>query len=273
MSFKPDDEWAGYIPPTPFSEYSARYSAFFRMRREGGILEARLHTKDGPYVHSAAAHNAWARVWQDIGNDPDNHVLIITGTGDKWFTGNPETINPKPASELDPDHTFQRMSDGWKLIESFINNIDIPTISAVNGSGVHTEFAMMCDVTFAAPDADFMDPHFWLGSPPVRPVGHAQHPVAPLEEGRCRRLRLPHGAPDARQRRQQIPGSGSCAAARHGKQKQVLQRHRHGLMGGGDLDTCRLSLSTVSSKASTSGLPIEGDPFSKSSRVGVLSPA
>jgi enoyl-CoA hydratase/carnithine racemase len=166
MSFKPGDEWAGYVPPTPFSEYAARYSAFFKMRREGGIIEARLHTNDGPYVHTAAAHNAWTRVWQDIGNDPGNHVLIITATGDKWFTGNPETINPKPASELDPDHTFQRMSDGWKLIESFINNIDIPTISAVNGPGMHTEFAMMCDVTFAAPDADFMDPHFWLGSPP-----------------------------------------------------------------------------------------------------------
>lgn len=31
---------------------------------------------------------------------------------------------------------------------------------------MHTEFAMMSDVTFAAPDAGFMDPHSWLGSPP-----------------------------------------------------------------------------------------------------------
>ena len=166
MSFNPGDEWAGYVPPTPFSEYAARYSAFFKMRRESGILEARLHTNDGPYVHTAAAHNAWPRVWQDIGNDPENQVLIITGTGKHWFTGNAEKLNPKPASDLHPDHIFQRMSDGWKLIESFIGNIDIPTISVVNGPGVHTEFAMMCDVTFAAPDADFMDPHFWLGSPP-----------------------------------------------------------------------------------------------------------
>ncbi|MEV0937370.1 hypothetical protein ACIBMX_46160 [Streptomyces phaeochromogenes] len=57
------------------------------------------------------------------------------------------------------------MTDGWKLIESFANNIDIPTIAAVNDPGVHTEFAMMSDVALAAPDADFMDPHFWLGSP------------------------------------------------------------------------------------------------------------
>jgi enoyl-CoA hydratase/carnithine racemase len=136
------------------------------MKRQDGIIEVRIHTEDGPYRHTAAAHNAWTRVWQEIGNDPENHVLIITGTGDKWMTGDPKGLNPKPASDLDPDHIFQRMMDGWKHIESFINNIDIPTISAVNGPGVHTEFALLCDVTFAAPDADFMDPHFWLGSPP-----------------------------------------------------------------------------------------------------------
>jgi enoyl-CoA hydratase/carnithine racemase len=166
MTFDPADHWQGYLAPPSFEEYSARYADFFRMRREDGIIEVRLHTDDGPYAHTPAAHNAWTRVWQEIGNDPANHVLIITGTGDKWMTGNPKGLNPRPASDLEPDHIFQRMADGWKLIESFTNSIDIPTIAAVNGPGVHTEFAMMSDVTLAAPDADFMDPHFWLGSPP-----------------------------------------------------------------------------------------------------------
>lgn len=166
MGFDPADHWEGYLAPPAFDAYSARYADFFRMRRENGIIEVRLHTGDGPYVHTHAAHNAWPRVWQEVGNDPENQVLIIIGTGDKWMTGNPRGLNPKPASDLDPDHVYQRMHDGWKLIESFVNSIDIPTIAAVNGPGVHTEFAVLSDVTFAAPDADFMDPHFWLGSPP-----------------------------------------------------------------------------------------------------------
>jgi len=166
MAFDPADHWDGYLAPSTFEEYSDRYADFFRMRREDGIVEVRLHTDDGPYAHTHAAHNAWTRVWQEIGNDPGNQVLIITGTGDRWMTGNPRSLNPKPASDLEPDHIFQRMTDGWKLIESFVNSIDIPTIAVVNGPGVHTEFAMMSDVTLAAPDADFMDPHFWLGSPP-----------------------------------------------------------------------------------------------------------
>jgi hypothetical protein len=57
MTWDPAKEWPGYLPPTPFEEYSKRYANFFRMRREGGIIEARLHTDDGPYKHTAAAHN------------------------------------------------------------------------------------------------------------------------------------------------------------------------------------------------------------------------
>ncbi|MFI5957552.1 enoyl-CoA hydratase/isomerase family protein [Cryptosporangium sp. NPDC051539] len=166
MAFDPAGHWDGYLAPPAFEDYSARYAKFLRMKREDGIIEVRLHTDDGPYAHTHAAHNAWPRAWQEIGNDQENQVLIITGTGGKWMTGSPKGLNPVPASDLDPDHIHQRMYDGWKLIESFVNSIDIPTIAVVNGPGVHTEFAVMSDVTFAAPDADFLDPHFWLGSPP-----------------------------------------------------------------------------------------------------------
>jgi enoyl-CoA hydratase/carnithine racemase len=166
VAFDPVKEWKGYLPPAKLEDYSKKYAAFFKMRRENGILEVRLHTNDGPYVHTHAAHNVWTRVWQEIGNDPENHVLILTGTGDKWFTGEAKGLNPIPASDLDPDLIFQRMTDGWKLIESFIFNMDIPTIAAVNGPGFHTEIGVLCDITLATPDAEFMDPHFWLGSPP-----------------------------------------------------------------------------------------------------------
>ncbi|GAA2699121.1 enoyl-CoA hydratase/isomerase family protein [Micromonospora olivasterospora] len=158
--------WDGHVAPTPLEEYSRRYADFFEMRREDGILELRLHTDGGPYVHNWAAHNAWNRVWQDVGNDPENHVLIITGTGETWFQGDPRQTWPKPLVEETPDYIFQQTIDAWKLIENFVNNIDIPTIAAVNGPGIHTEFALMCDVTLTAEDADFMDPHFMVGTAP-----------------------------------------------------------------------------------------------------------
>lgn len=168
MSHRPSEGhgYEGYIEPLTFDEYSEKYSDFFRMRREDGIIELRLHTDDGPYMHTWAAHNAWTRVWQDVGNDPDNQVLILTGTGDAWFTADPNRAWGKPIVEEEPDYIFQQTFDGWKLIESFMSNLDIPTIAAVNGPGIHTEFAMLCDVTLCAEDADFMDPHFLAGSVP-----------------------------------------------------------------------------------------------------------
>lgn len=159
-------EWEGRVPPTPLEEYADKYADFFRMRREDGVIELRLHTDDGPYVHNWAAHNAWNRVWQDVGNDPENKVLIITATGDTWFRGDPKKSWGRPIVEEESDYIFQQTYDGWKLIESFVGNLDLPTIAAVNGPGIHTEFAMLCDVTLAAEDADFMDPHFMAGSPP-----------------------------------------------------------------------------------------------------------
>lgn len=166
MSSDYGDAWAGHVPPVPFEEYSEKYADFFKMRRENGIIELRLHTNDGPYIHNWAAHNAWNRVWQDIGNDPGNQVLIITGTGDTWFQGDPKKTWGKPIVEEEPDYIFQQTYDGWKLIESFVGNLDIPTIAAVNGPGIHTEFAMLCDITLAVESADFMDPHFLAGSAP-----------------------------------------------------------------------------------------------------------
>jgi hypothetical protein len=37
----------GYLAPPAFDDYSVRYADFFRMRREHGVIELRLHTDSG----------------------------------------------------------------------------------------------------------------------------------------------------------------------------------------------------------------------------------
>lgn len=166
-----DPRWAGRVPPVPFDEYAKRYGDFFAMRRRGGIIELRLHTDNGPYTHNWAAHNAWNRVWQDVGNDDQNEVLILTGTGDRWFTGSPRQVWRKPLHEEQPDYIYQQMYDAMKLVEGFVTALEIPTVAAINGPGVHTEFALLCDITLAAEDADLMDPHFLAGTAPGDGLG------------------------------------------------------------------------------------------------------
>ena len=79
--------WTGLVRRPDFGEYSVKYRDFFAMRRQDGIVELRMHRDGGPYYQTMASHNAWGQAWLEVGNDPLNQVLILTGTGEKWFDG------------------------------------------------------------------------------------------------------------------------------------------------------------------------------------------
>ena len=72
----PEAKWTGLLQRSKFDEYSEKYKDFFIMKRKKGIIELRMHTNGGPYCHSWAGHNAINQVWVDIGNDPENEVMI-----------------------------------------------------------------------------------------------------------------------------------------------------------------------------------------------------
>lgn len=159
------DNWDERIEPSQFDTYSKKYEEFIIMTRRNGIIEVRLHTDGGPAVHSWKAHNAWREAWIDIGRDPENEVMILTGTGDRWQTGNPE-VWKVPFYEWSSDSKLKMYHDAFKLIENMVFAIDIPTIGAINGPGTHCELATLCDITLCTEDADFFDPHFLGGTPP-----------------------------------------------------------------------------------------------------------
>ena len=54
------------------------------MKREDGVLEVALHSGGGPLVFNGYVHEALVRAFRDIGDDPENHVVILTGTGDEF---------------------------------------------------------------------------------------------------------------------------------------------------------------------------------------------
>ncbi len=173
------DTWharvGGFVARPDFDTYAEKYRDYFVMRRQDGILELRMHTDGGPARFGWATHNAWAQAWQEIGNDPDNEVLILTGTGDQWLAL-PEAQPSAPDraardlihGERPPDFTYEHAYyDATKLLENFVFGIDIPTIAAINGpSPAHTEFALLCDITLAADTAIIIDPHLSAGTAP-----------------------------------------------------------------------------------------------------------
>jgi enoyl-CoA hydratase/carnithine racemase len=179
------DEWharsGGYVPRPRFESYAEKYADYFVMRRHDGITELRMHTNGGPAQFNFAVHNAWGQAWQEIGNDPDNEVLILTGTGDHWLTlpsvpaqpgvsggGAREQTRTLMREERPKDFAYEHTYyDAIKLLENFVFGIDIPTIAAINGPSIaHTEFALLCDITLAAETATIVDPHLPTGVAP-----------------------------------------------------------------------------------------------------------
>jgi len=151
----------GFVSRPRLEDYREKYAAYFQLERHNGILQVQMHTHGGPVMYGLPIHNAWSQLWLDIGNDPDNEVLIFSGTGDKWIAGFDPEFAAHSLDAMPADAFYDQIySDATKLLEAFIFNIDIPTIACINGSGLHTEFALLCDITLCAEHAELFDPHF-----------------------------------------------------------------------------------------------------------------
>jgi enoyl-CoA hydratase/carnithine racemase len=153
-----------YKVPT-LEEYSERFAEFFQFKRENGILEVKMHTKGGPVKWSYQMHHALAELWTVIGHDKANEVLILTSTNpfwiNEWDTGSFAEVEQSP----DSDQRYNvQISDTLKIVENFVNDIEIPTIAAINGKGIHWEMCMMSDITLCTPDFILQDDHFGMNS-------------------------------------------------------------------------------------------------------------
>jgi enoyl-CoA hydratase/carnithine racemase len=156
-----------------FSSYQEKYSCA-RLTRENGILEVTLHTDGGPVVLNASIHVELPLLFADIGNDPDNRVVILTTTGDVWCT----EISADDWDFSSPAGWDRTYLEGRRLIQNLLD-IHVPMIAAVNGPcRIHAEIPVLCDIVLAAEHADFQDAaHF--GSFKVVP-GDGSHLVWPM---------------------------------------------------------------------------------------------
>ncbi|KHL97246.1 crotonase [Paenibacillus sp. IHB B 3415] len=151
--------------PTRFEEYSEKYKDLFFMTRRGGILEVRMHTGGGPLQFDWTVQTAYGNVWSDVGRDPENEVMILTGTGDLWQIGNPEVWTTK-FMDWPNRRKLEMYHESLKMIENMIHCLDIPTIGVINGTGSHWQLGTLCDITICTEDTAFFDAHYLGGVPP-----------------------------------------------------------------------------------------------------------
>jgi enoyl-CoA hydratase/carnithine racemase len=157
-------EWRAKAVLTELGDYAEKYESV-RMERQDGILQVNLHTSGGPLVASRLVHGELPDAFADIGNDLENLCVILTGTGDGFYSGRaPGLVS---ANRHTAEDWYRVVREGTKLLLNFLD-IDVPVIAAVNGPCViHSELVLMSSIVLANPRAVFQDaPHFWNGMVP-----------------------------------------------------------------------------------------------------------
>ena len=163
-----------FLPTPKFEDYSAFFKDFFAMtRRDDGVLLVRAHTLGGPIQLSVQNHRALGQMLKTVGADPENEVLILTGSGDEFMmSSDPEGFQLEQDNLEDwaYEHAYK---DGRINVSSLVNDLEIPTIGLLNGPGFHTEILTMCDITIAAENAVLFDLHYDIGSVPADGIHNA----------------------------------------------------------------------------------------------------
>ena len=155
-----------------FEDYAESYK-HVRMERRNGILQMQLHTDGGTLRWGESPHSELGRCFYDVGSDPDNKVIIMTGTEDKFIA----RFAREERLEMTPQRWDHIYWDAKKLLMNHLD-IEVPMIAAVNGPAtIHAELGVLCDIVLATEDSVFQDaPHFPNGIVP----GDGVHVVWPL---------------------------------------------------------------------------------------------
>lgn len=142
---------------TKLSDYENRYRTV-RFERQGGVLEARMHTEGGEALWGVTReghHNELGLAFADIARDLENRVVIFTGTGANFVARRAPDEKREDASLAE---MWERMQiESIAMMENFLA-IPVPVICAVNGPAlIHSEIAVMGDIVLAAEHAEFAD--------------------------------------------------------------------------------------------------------------------
>lgn len=150
-----------------FDEYRERFKDFFTLeRRADGVLLAKAHTAGGPVQLSVQNHRALGEFLKVVGADPENEVLILTGSGEEFMMDSDPDGFALEEEDLEYWAYEYAYKDGRINVSSLINDLQIPTIGIINGSGFHSEILLMCDLTLCSTDAKIFDLHYAISSVP-----------------------------------------------------------------------------------------------------------
>lgn len=146
-----------------FDSYRESFPNARLIRSKTGVLEAALHTDGGKLIFNGHTHEQFVELFHAIGGDPENRVVILTGSGDAFM----DTITSDGFDFFTPQGYDKIYREGKKVLMNILD-IEVPMIAAVNGPvRLHSEYVLLADIVLATPATVFQDqPHFEFGIVP-----------------------------------------------------------------------------------------------------------
>lgn len=146
-----------------FETYRNAFANARLTRKPNGVLEVALHSDGGKLVFNGHTHEQFVDLFHAIGEDRDNRVVILTGSGDAFM----DSISPDGFDFFTPQGYDKILREGRKVLSNILD-IEVPMISALNGPVLlHSEYALLTDIVLATPETVFQDkPHFEFGVVP-----------------------------------------------------------------------------------------------------------
>ena len=140
----------------------ARYESL-RITREGRVLTITIDPSNPANAVTQRLHEEMSWIWNDVTDDPDSDVIVLTGAGAVFCAGGDMNwLGDELRDGLAPFVVEQRVMK--RIVQSLLD-CPKPIIAKVNGDamGFGATIALLCDVVFAAEGARFADPHVKVG--------------------------------------------------------------------------------------------------------------
>jgi len=132
----------------------------------GGILVAQqdkvltitLNSPETLNAFTGPMHTSMSRIWDDVNDDPDVHVVVLTGAGRAFSAGG--NVIAMQTKIDDPVAWDAGMPEARRIVFRMLE-CDKPIIARVNGHavGLGATIALLCDIIIAADHAKIGDPH------------------------------------------------------------------------------------------------------------------
>ncbi|WP_319422148.1 enoyl-CoA hydratase/isomerase family protein [Pleurocapsa sp. FMAR1] len=135
-------------------DYFDRYSTLHLSRSPSGVLTLQFHTNGGAAAFSGPMQIEFPQALYEIGEDRNNRVLILTGTGDRFMTD----IDRTSLGDLTKPAVWDEIFSRGRITMQRLVDLEMPIITAANGpASIHSEWVMMGDIAIVSDTTVFSD--------------------------------------------------------------------------------------------------------------------